>query len=1182
MTLQGSPGAAQTGVGHASLAIRLFGPFEARLNGTSLPRLRTRKGEWLLALLLLHHGRPLERSQLAGLLWPDSSQPQALANLRLTLSDLRRSLGPEAPRLRSPAPRSLSLDLTGAVADVLSFDAAVARGDEAALQEAVALYRGPLLEGCAEEWAFQEREARQQAYLQALEHLAAHAWERGDAGAAERWLRRAVAVDPARERAQRELMRVLAASGSYAAALQSYRELRLHLHREVNAEPDPETRALFEQIRAEARQKADGVMGRRSDGAKRLDLPSRPVAPSPRRPVAERSEGSEATLTFLFTDIAGSSRLWEEEPDAMRLALERHDRFLRDAIETNRGQVFKTVGDAFCAAFETPADALDAALGAQRLLRGLPSSALATVAGMALQVRMAVHTGVADQRGGDYFGPALNRVARLLEVCHGGQVLLSGAVRELVQDDLPRGAWLEDLGRHRLRDLQRSERIYQLRHPDLPSEFLPLPSLDTLPNNLPQQVTRFIGRQREIAEVKRLLASTRLLTVTGPGGTGKTRLSLQVAADLLEGENDGIWLVELASLTNPELVPQAVAATLGVREAVAVDLRGERVPALRVGTRPESRSLTQSLVEHLRSKQLLLVLDNCEHLLTACAALADALLRACPGIQILATSRERLNVAGETTYRLQPLSTPGAGHVPVPATPESLIQFEAVRLFVDRAVAALPSFAVTDQNAPAVAQVCSRLDGVPLVIELAAARVRALPIETINERLDDRFRLLTDGSRTAPPRQQTLRALIDWSYDLLTEPEQTLLRRLSVFSGGWTLEAAEGICEGDVLDLLASLVEKSLVQYDDRGGEGRYRLLETVRQYGRERLLAAGEAEIVCGRHCDWYTALAEAAEIEMRGPDLFEWLDRLDAEHDNLRAALEWSAEHSPEVGLRLAGALWTFWAVRGHFNEGRERLARALDRAGTAGPTLARARALAGAGALACFQGDRVRTGVLCEESLAAARGVGSQHYIALSLLFLSIFQMFYRGDPAQATKLAEESVAAAREQGEQWLIAICLDCLGMATVQAGDLDRGEALLEESLSLLRGLENRWLIAFPLIHLGFLATCRGDLERATALGRESLALQDQLADHWGMTLSLEVLAAAAGQGQPERAARLLGAAEALLESLGAIHSDEGRGDLARIVTAARGELGEAAFAEAWAEGRAMKLPQLLAYAAVS
>jgi predicted ATPase/class 3 adenylate cyclase len=531
------------------------------------------------------------------------------------------------------------------------------------------------------------------------------------------------------------------------------------------------------------------------------------------------------TVTFLFTDIEGSTRLWERHPEAMRTALARHDALLRQAIESRGGHVFKTVGDAFCAVFSSAPDAARASLDAQRALHAADWDAVGAV-----RVRMALHTGEADERGGDYFGPALNRVARLLAIGHGGQVLVSSAAEAAIHGALSAEASLRDWGSHRLKDLQEPEHVYQLCAPDLPAEeFPPLRSLQAFANNLPVQATSFIGRERDIAEIQRLLSSARLLTLNGAGGVGKTRLALQAAADLLETYGDGVWLVELAPLADPDLVPQTVAFALGVREE-------------------PGRPFTQTLADYLRNKKLLLLLDNCEHLVDACARLADTLLRSCPDLQILATSREALGVPGERTYRLPSLGLPDPARLP---PMDVLAQFESVRLFRERAQLHQPAFAVTAANAPALAQVCHRLDGIPLAIELAAARVRSLPVEQIAARLDDRFRLLTGGSRTALPRQQTLRALMDWSYGLLTDGEKTLLRRVSVFSGGWTLEAAETVCAGDgvddweILDLLTRLVDKSLIVYEERDGEARYRLLETVRQYAQERLQESGERSAV-------------------------------------------------------------------------------------------------------------------------------------------------------------------------------------------------------------------------------------------------------------------------------------------------------------------------------------------------
>ena len=533
----------------------------------------------------------------------------------------------------------------------------------------------------------------------------------------------------------------------------------------------------------------------------------------------------------------------------------------------------------------------------------------------------------------------------------------------------------------------------------MPTDFLPLRSLNNpaLPNNLPQQATYFIGREKQVEEVKALLARTRLLTLVGAGGSGKTRLSLQVAADLLDGQGDGVWLVELAALSDPALVPQAAADVLGIRETAG-------------------KTVQQALVEALKAKRLLLILDNCEHLVGACAALAADLLRTCPGVHLLASSREPLNVTGEQTYRVPTLSLPDPRQ---PQTPQSLSQYEAVRLFIERAQAVQPSFTVTDANAPAVAQVCWRLDGIPLAIELAAARSRSLSAEEINRRLDQRFRLLTGGSRDRLPRQQTLRALIDWSYDLLTESEKSLLCRLSVLAGGWTLEAAEGVCSGgdvenfEVLDLLTSLVDKSLVVYEEGvDGQGRSRLLETVREYAGDRLQESGSFEETKDRAAAWFLGFAAEAEPQMIGPEQALWLERLEAEHDNLRASLSWyenvtepqgeggAAGLRLENGLRLAGSLWRFWYVRGHLSEGRQWLGRVLEspsglestsglegaagREGAAGfEALAiRSKALSGAGNLARNQGDYAAARALYEESLTLFRQLGDQRGIAESL--------------------------------------------------------------------------------------------------------------------------------------------------------------------------------------------------------
>jgi predicted ATPase/class 3 adenylate cyclase len=777
------------------------------------------------------------------------------------------------------------------------------------------------------------------------------------------------------------------------------------------------------------------------------------------------------TVTFLFTDIEGSTRLWEQHPEAMTAAVARHDTLLRTAITTHGGSVFKTMGDAFFAAFPTPTQALAAALQAQQALHAEAWGDTGP-----LRVRMALHTGVAELRGRDYFGAPLNRIARLLTAGHGGQVLLSQATFDLVQTALPSGSSVRDLGAHRLKDLQQPERIFQVLHPELPADFPPLRSLEAFAHNLPRQLTSFIGREREIAEVKRFLAKTALLTLTGAGGSGKTRLALQVAAEVLDEYPDGVWLVELAPLADPDLASQTVASVLGVREE-------------------PGRPLTATLADYLRGKQALLVLDNCEHLLSACAGLGESLLRACPKLQILATSREGLGVGGEQTYRVPTLSLPDPGQLP---PLERLQEFEAVQLFADRARLTQPTFAVTQANAPAVVQVCDRLDGIPLAIELAAARVKALAVEQIVERLDDRFRLLTGGSRTALPRQQTLRALIDWSYELLTEAERALLRRLSVFAGGWTLAAAEavgggdGIEEWEVLDLLTQLVEKSLVLYEDEEGEARYRLLETIRQYSAERLQASEVVSVVRGWHRDWFVALAERAGPALFGGEQAVWVRRLAREHDNLRAAIAWSFDTgAAEAGLRLGASLWRFWHIRGYPQEGRERLAAALS--GATARTRLRAHALDGAGVLALRAAwDLVAAHAHYEEMLAIGHELRDRQVIAIALNGLGHVALLAK-DPGRARPLFEQGLALAREVGHTWEVAFALHCLGYLFVVQGDDAAAWRLLKESLAIRREHGDLWSIYWTLSVMAIVAEEGDDPAVARALREECVAICREL-----------------------------------------------------------------------------------------
>lgn len=907
-------------------------------------------------------------------------------------------------------------------------------------------------------------------------------------------------------------------------------------------------------------------------------------------------------VTFLFTEIEGSAQLWENHLALMPATLARHDALLRAAIEENRGHVFKTAGDQFCVAFGHASDALAAALAAQRaLVADLGWEGEGQDTRPPLKVRMALHTGPAEERDGDYFGPTLNRVARLLAAGHGSQVLLSDATSRLAESALPEGAALRSLGSHRLRDLRQPEHIHQLMHPDLPAEFPPLRSLQAFANNLPQQMTSFVGRQQEIAEIKALLGkrqetkgwserttglmppALRLVTLTGAGGCGKTRLALQAAAELLEEYEDGAWLVELAPLTDPGLIPQAVATVLRVSEEAG-------------------KPLVQTLTEHLQTRQTLLILDNCEHLLNACAEFASALLRTCRHVTVLATSREALSLPGERTYRVPSLSMPAPkdfgsppsdfqSQNPTSKNESDLMQYEAARLFVERAQLARSSFAISRQNAPAIAQLCVRLDGIPLAIELAAARVRAMSVEQIASRLDDRFRLLTGGSRAALPRQQTLRALIDWSYDLLSEPEKALLRRLSVFAGGFTLEAAEAICSVEAqntLDLLTALVDRSLVLWEDGQTTNRYRLLETVRAYARDRLLETGEGVAVRLRHRDYFLQLAQGASDHLYGPEQVRWLDRLEIEHDNLRAALEWckADPDSLEAGLRLAGRLGQFWQIRGYVGEGSEHLAALLAQTGPQeAPSGARADALTSAGILAWQRNDLRAARDLLQEALRLRQALGDEKAAAAVLGNLATVA-HTEGDMAAARNLLQQSLEANRRLQDPHGIAAALVNLGGVVLQQGDLDAAHRFSEESLSLWKQIGNRHAAAVALNNLGTVARLRGDFAAAESRAKESLQIRRELGDQQGVAWSLEAFAKLATaraystapptQADLTRAAILFGAAEALRERGGLTLVPADRQEMEEMVAKVRADLEKTAFAAAWAQGRAMTPEQAM------
>jgi predicted ATPase/class 3 adenylate cyclase len=838
------------------------------------------------------------------------------------------------------------------------------------------------------------------------------------------------------------------------------------------------------------------------------------------------------TITFLFTDIEGSTRLWETQTESMPSAVKRHDALLRTVIESHGGHVFKTVGDAFCAVFTRPADAVEAAVDGQRAIaaefqdpdasHGSDVHATTDPAGdtdaIVLRVRMALHTGTADERDQDYFGPPVNRVARLLGIAHGGQIILSDVTRRTLAGGLPPGIGLKDLGQHRLKDLLEEEPVQQVTHQDLRDSFPPLRSLELFRHNLPCQTTSLIEREKEIAEVERLLSSARLVTLTGAGGTGKTRLSQQAAANVIEDYPDGIWLVELAALTDPAKVAATAAACLQVHEEPA-------------------RPLTDTLINALKAKKMLIVLDNCEHVIESSAKLVTAILRDCPGVRLLATSREALRVYGEHTYRVPSLDIPDRGRGKQQRDPED---YGAIRLFRDRAQAVDTRFVMTKENAESVVQICHRLDGIPLAIELAAARVRALPVEQIAARLDDRFSLLTRGSRTALPRQQTLRALIEWSWDLLTPPEKAMMQRLSVFSGGFSIEACEAVCAGeasdlpysidvlDVLDLLEQLIEKSLVILEDRVNGSRYRLLETVRQYGQERLQESGEEDEVRRRHFEWFLKLAREAEPHFDGPEMQEWLDRLELEHDNMRGAL--SFVRRGEDPLRMAVALHRFWFVRGYLTEGREWLEGALGEAGDCEQTL-RAKALNCVGILAWRQGDFAAARPSIAASLDLRLDAGDRSGAAAALNNLGLLADD-EGDHTAARGYYEEAARIYRELGDRAHVGMVLANLGANLIDLAELDAAESASVEFLAIAQETNDPWCTATAWHNLGEIALQRGDTERAASLSRRSLELMAEIGDMQQILQLLTLLSQLElAVGELECAVELLAASEAIQTS---------------------------------------------------
>jgi predicted ATPase/class 3 adenylate cyclase/Tfp pilus assembly protein PilF len=872
---------------------------------------------------------------------------------------------------------------------------------------------------------------------------------------------------------------------------------------------------------------------------------------------AQPIQPQAGTLTFLFSDIEGSTRLLQELGDGYAGLLREQRRLLRAAFREWGGREIDTAGDAFFVAFNRARDAVAAAAAAQRSLAQHPWPG-----GRAVRVRMGLHTGEPTFSDGSYVGIDVHRAARICSSGHGGQILLSKTTADLIQQSLPEGVSLRDLGLHHLKDLRQPEHLFQLIISGLPADFPPLVTRIGTPSNLPAQSDELIGREVEVDAVRQLLLgdSVRTVTLTGAGGTGKTRLALQVAMSLKDNFLDGVYLVALASLTDSNLLASTIAMTLGIPEN-------------------PTRPVVESVKDALQPKQVLLVLDNFEQIVAAAPVVAD-LLAACPGVKVLITSRVVLHLRGEREYLVAPLKLPEAGrHLP----PEALERYPAIALFVRRSRAVKPTFALGGGNAAAVAQICAHLDGLPLAIELAAARIKILTPQAILDRLGSRLDFLTRGARDLPARHQTLRHAIGWSYDLLTEEEKAAFRRIAVFSGGCTLEAVEQVCGGvggsgtDALDAVSALVDKSLLRQEEGpGGEPRFVMLEIIREYGTECLKAAGEWESARRAHLAYFRGLAEQAEAELTGPRQSLWLDRLEGEHDNLRAALSSAEEYGEvETGLRLGAALWRFWLVRGHMREGRERLEHLLALPGAEARTSARAKGLHGLGTiileisdfsqsrpfleeslsiwralgdkkgmaaalnnlgwLACQIGDFATARSFSEEALGRDRELGEKRGISVALNNLGVIAL-YQSEYAAAIALAGESLALRREIGDRRGFAYVQVWLAWAHLQRGDHARAASILDEALGVFRELNDKQLISWALAHQGLLAYDLGENDRAQVLLEESLVLAREVGNKVIIAWTLSHLGGVLrGQGQAALATTLAGEGVSVARETGII-----------------------------------------------
>jgi predicted ATPase/DNA-binding SARP family transcriptional activator len=1101
------------------MEFRVLGPFEVTRGDQGLA-LGGAKQRALLAILLIEANHVVGLDRLAELLWRGDPPATSDHIIEVYVSQLRRVLEPTgAPyRVLVRKPSGYMIQVAPAEVDSAEFQRLVEESRAAPpdqvedrLTRALAMWRGPALaDFAAEPFALSEAARLNELRLHAREELIDARLALGRHGRLVGELQALVEEHPMRERLCGQLMLALYRSGRQAEASAVYQRTRLRLVDELGMEPGPDLQALLKRILQQ-----DSSLGA---------APGRPVT-------AALPSG---TVTFLLTDLEGSTRRWDRYPAEMRQAMVVHDELLGRLVAAHGGVQVESgrEGDSVFAAFTRASDAVACGVAAQRAFADQ-----AWPKGADLHVRIAINSGESELRGGHYYGPTVYRCARVLVTGYGDQVLVTQASHDLAVDALPGGVGLRDLGSHRLRDLERPEHVFQAVGPGLRAEFPPLKSMDPRRHNLPVSPTGFVGRASDLTEIQQMLAATRMLTLVGAGGTGKTRLALQAAAEMIDGFRDGVWLVELASIGEPELVVQTVAETLGVREEAG-------------------RPILKTLSEWLREKNLLLLLDNCEHLIPAVVRLADRLLRDCRDLRLLATSRAALRVDGEAVLRIGPLPEP-----------------DAIILFADRSSAAQRDFHLTDDNAASIVQICRRVEGIPLAIELAAGRSRMMTPAEILARLQQSFAVLAGGTRSADSRHETMKAAMDWSYWLLNQEEQSLFRRLSVFTGGFTLEAAESV-GGGTLELVGQLVDKSLLTpHESVDRTTRYSILETVKEYAHGRLVEHGELETTHLRHAAYFAQLVEAARTRMTGPDRKKWLRTLGAEVDNFRSVFE-SSTVAPQTALALAAGLAEFWEARGEYSEGRARLDAAL--ALNPEPTRIRSEGLQAAGLLAFLQGDQSAASAYTQQALDLTQPLHDTEGEARCLQQLGQIAVQSEDFAAARTFLAEALEIATRH-GDGHIQSLCEWRLGLVAMFTKDVIGAAAHFQTSLDLSRRIGDVETEAMSLLLLGNISLRENRIDEARSQLRESLVIQRVEGSSRSIANLIESLAAiAVAEGQRDRALRLGGAAEGLRKRVEVVSTSPLHREISRQLQPVRHG---ADAQQAWLAGAAMSREEAIAYA---